>query len=201
MTDNMCIQDVLRLRYSLPRIEWLIGTISLVSLLYLSSQEIWKIVDAEPFPEVTLSGIILYVAFFLTGLILVHYYDTRKVVEERSVALAASLISITIDLFLISLSELIVLSTLQVLPQHILQATVMLIIGAMPSAMGSIVLSSLTADILRNRARKLYKEAKDLAEQMKKFETQIALSEKRHEAFRKRVEGYRKKQNDSNEEC
>lgn len=45
MTENLCVQEILQIRYSFSRIQWLIGAMSLVSILYLSSEEIWKIAD------------------------------------------------------------------------------------------------------------------------------------------------------------
>jgi len=161
LTDDLCVQKALRIRYSFPRIQWLIGTMSLVSILYLSSQEIWKIVDSEPFPEATAEGIIYYVTFFLVTLILVHYFDTKRIVQKKSVAIATSLISIAIDICLLSLSELVVLYMIQVLPQDISKGVVMLLIGAMPASLGTVVLSSLTTVSLKERVKKLRKEIEE----------------------------------------
>lgn len=66
-----------------------------------------------------MEGIICYMTFFLVVLILVHYFDTKRIVQRKSVIIATSLISIAIDLSIISLSELIVLYTIQMLPQDI----------------------------------------------------------------------------------
>lgn len=190
MTGDLCVQKALRLRYSFFRFQWLIGTMSLVSMLYLSSQEIWKIVDSEPFPEATAEGIIYYVTFFLVILILVHYFDTKRIVQKKSVAFATSLISIAIDICLLSLSELVVLYTIQVLPQDISKGVVMLLIGAMPASLGTVVLSSLTAETLKKRTKKLYEEAKALRKQTEKLEEQRKKAMEHLESLKKKKKEY-----------
>lgn len=203
MTDNLCVQEAIRLRYSFPRIEWMIGTMSLVSLLYLSSEEIWKIVDNQPFPEVTLEGFICYIIFFLSALISVHYFDTKKIVQKKTIAIATSLISIAIDLCLFSLSELVVLYTIQVLPQDISRLVVMLLIGAMPSSLGANVLSSLTGENLKKRAEKLYEEAQAIrkqAEELEKQRKKAMESLKSFEKKRREFENCYKKQDMKDED-
>ena len=159
-------------------------------MLYLSSQEIWKIVDSEPFPEATSEGIICYVTFFLVTLILVHYFDTKRIVQKNSVAIATSLISIAIDLCLLSFSELVVLYTIQVLPQDISKGVVMLLIGAMPASLGTVVLSSLTAETLKKRTKKLYEEAKALRKQTEKLEEQRKKAMEHLESLKKKKKEY-----------
>jgi hypothetical protein len=139
-------------------------------LLYLSSEEIWKIFDTEPFPEVTLQGLIYYLTFFLVTLIAVHYFDTRRIAKKKSVAVVISLISVAIDLCLISLAELVTLYAIQVLPQDISKGVIMLLIGAMPSSLGAVVLTSLTAETLKKRAKKLHKEVQALSRQTEKLD-------------------------------
>ena len=87
MIDDLCVQEALRLRYSFPRVQWLVGAMSLVSLLYLSSEEIWKIGDTEPFPEVAFQGLICYLTFFLATLISAHYIDTKRIVKKTRIKL------------------------------------------------------------------------------------------------------------------
>lgn len=186
MVGNMCIQKALRLRYSFPRIQWLIGTMSLVSVIYLSSDEIWRIVDSEPFPEARMEGIVVYVVFFLATLMVVHYLDTKKIVQQNSIAIPTSLISIAIDLCMLSLAELMVLYAIQVLPQDISKGVVILLMGAMPASLGTIVLSSLTAETLKKRAKKLHKEAQDIGRQIAKLEKERKEAMKRLELFKKR---------------
>ena len=186
MVGNMCVQKALRLRYSFPRIQWLIGTMSFVSVIYLSSDEIWRLVDSEPFPEARIEGIVVYVVFFLAILMVVHYLDTKKIVQKNSVAIPASLISIAIDLCVISLSELVVLYAIQVLPQDISKGTIMLLIGAMPASLGAIVLTSLTAETLKKRAKKLFEEAQTISRQTEKLEEQRKIAMERLKSFEKK---------------
>lgn len=203
MVDDLCVQEALRLRYSFPRIQWLIGTISLVCMLYLSSEEIWKIFDSEPFPEITFQGFIYYLTFFFVALIAVHYFDTKRLVQKNSVALATSLISIAIDICLISLSELVVLYTIQVLPQDISKGVIMLLIGAMPSSLGAIVLTSLTAETLKKRAKKLHKEVQALRKQTEKLDEKRKMTMERLKSLEKKkkeFENYFKKQGKKDED-
>ena len=176
---------------------------SLVSILYLSSEEIWKTVDTQPFPEVTWQGIIYYITFFLFFLISAHYFDTKRIVQKKSVAIATSLISIAIDLCLISLSELVVLYAIQVLPQDISKGVIMLLVGALPSALGAIVLTSLTAETLKKRAKKLHKEVQALRKQTEELEEQRKTAMERLKSFEKKkkeFKNYFKKQDRKDEE-
>ena len=203
MVEDLSVWETIRVRYSFPRIQWLIGAMSFVSMLYLSSEEIWNLVDSEPFPEVTAEGIIYYVTFFLVTLMVVHYFDTRKIVQKNSVAIVASLISIAIDLCLLSLSELIVLYAIQVLPQDISKGIVMLLIGAMPASLGTIVLTSLTAETLKKRAKKLFEEAQAISRQTEKLEKQRKMAMESLKSFEKKkreFENYFKKQDKKDED-
>lgn len=193
MTHDLCFQDTIRLRYSFPRIQWLIGAMAAASTIYLTSEEIWKLdrmINAQ--------GVACFIAFFLTGLILIHYLDMRRAgIQKKSVALAASLASIAIDVSLISLSELIVLYAIQMLPQDILNGSILLLMGALPFSMGSIVLSSLTSDVLRKRARRLYEEAREIRERIEKSETRLKRLEERIKADERKYEKLLKEKTDS----
>lgn len=180
------VLETLRLKYSFPKLQWIIGTISITSLLYLSSEEIWKTVDAKPFPEVSIEGFICYLVFFLPILAVVHYIDTKRVVQRNSVAVGASLVSIVVDISLISLAESAVLYALQVLPQDYLKAIIMLLIGALPSSVGAIVLSSLTGDVLKKRAERLHEEVQGIINQVEKLQNRIKKSRERLKNFEKK---------------
>lgn len=172
LIDDLCIQKALRLRYSLPRLHWLIGTMSLVSLLYLSSEELWNILDSERLPEINLLGFSVYLVFFLSILIAVNYWDIRRFINKKRIAISTALISVVIDLFLICLAELLVLYSIKVIPQDISKGAIMLLIGALPSSLGVIVLTSLTAESLKKRAKTLDNEAKALQKQVEELDEQ-----------------------------
>lgn len=180
------VLGTLKIKYSFPKIQWLVGTSSAVSLLYLSSQELWSMFDSKPFPEITKEGIICYLIFFFSILLLIHYGDTRKVIQKRLVALGTSLISIVLDVCVISLFELVVLVSLQVLPQNSLDTIGTLLLGAMPASIGAVALSSLTADVLKKRAEKLREEVKIVSKQVEDLQSEVRSSEKRLKAFEKK---------------
>lgn len=173
----------LKIKYSFPKFQWLAGTATLVSLLYLSSEEIWTTVDAKPFPEVSLERFVCYLVFFLAILVGIHYFDTKRVVKNNATAIAASLMSIVFDVCLISMFEFVVLFTLQVLPQDILSGIMVLLIGALPSSIGAIALSSLSTDVLKKRAEELNKEVKEITKQAESLKKQIQESKERLKDF------------------
>jgi len=175
------VLEGLRLKYSFPKFQWIVGTISLTSLIYLSSEEIWKTVYV-----VSVESFFCYSIFFLIILIIVHYIDTKRVIQDNSVAICVSLISIVFDIGIISFAELIVLYTLQVLPQDYIKVAIILLIGAMPSSTGAIVLSSMAGDVLRKRAEKLYKEIQDITKQVEKLQDQISESKEHLKSFEKK---------------
>jgi drug/metabolite transporter (DMT)-like permease len=199
----MCVQKILQVRYSSGRLLWLIGAMSLNSLLYLSSEEIWKVADGQSFPEVSYSGFVFYTLFFLSVLISANYLDIRRIALKKTVAVSVTIISIAVDISAVSFSEFLVLYTIQVLPQSYLHGIVMLLLGAMPACMGSTVLSSLTADTLKKRAEKLLKDVKEISGQVASLEKQrkkIIEDLKPFEARKRKFERHFKKENKDDDE-
>jgi FtsZ-binding cell division protein ZapB len=192
LTDDLCIQKALRIRYSLPKIHWLIGTISLASLLYISSEEIWNMFDNEPFPEINLLGFLVYMTFFMILLFFVHYNDTKKIVRRKSIVIITSIISIVVDLCLISLGELVVLNTIQVLPQDISKGVMILLIGAIPSSLGAVVLTSLTAETLKKHTKSLLKETQALRKESEELEELRNHTKELLKSFREQMNEFEK---------
>jgi fumarate reductase subunit C len=186
LSDDLSLSKAVMAQYSFPRIQWLVGAMSIVSLLYLSSEEIWRAFDSQPFPEVTSEGAVIYTIFFLAMLVLVHYYDIRRLVQRRFLAFIASSISIALDVILLSSAELVVLTTIQVLPKDISNIVFMLLIGALPSSLGVTVLTSLTSATLKKRAKKLYEEARSISQQVDELERQRKMAMKSLEQFEKK---------------
>jgi hypothetical protein len=202
MAQSLYVQKTLQIRYSYARIQWLIGAVSLGSLLYLTSDEIWRIADKQPFPEITSEGAICYMLSFLVILMFVHFYDARRIVLMKSVAIVTSLISIIIDLSVLCLFEFLTLYALQVLPQDYLQCATVLLLGAMPICLGSIVLSSLTAETLKKRTKELLKEIKEIGGEIEKLEDQRKKTMEDLKSFEKKkkeFEKYFEKQNQDEE--
>jgi len=192
LLGDLSLKDVLKYRYSYPRIQWLIGVISAIATLYLTSEEIWTVADGEPFPEVSVEGIACYSILFLAGLVITHYVDAKRITDNCLVAFVASIFSIAFDLLLISSAELAVLCVLQVTPQSILGTVTILILGALPASLGSIVLSSLTSDVLRKKARDLLERAKTLSKQIEDSEARIGALEDIVKADEKRLKEFKK---------
>ncbi len=171
------------------------------SLIYLTSEEIWKLVDGNPFPEITIEGFVAYLIIFSIGLFLIHYVDTKEIGPNNAlIVIAASIVSVLVDLFFISFSELIVLFVIQVLPQDLLKTAIMLLVGAMPISLGSVTLSSLTSEILKKHAQKLHEEVQDLVKQSTELKSQLKKSKERLELFEKRRQKFEedfKKTNDN----
>lgn len=189
MDKDVCLQRALRIRYAFPRIQWLIGVISAVSLIYLTSEELWKILDSESPSGITPESFALYLLFFTTLLLVAHVYDSRRLVGKISTILVISVISIGVDILFICIAEFIVLSAICVYPQNYLDGAVILLLGAMPASLGSIVLSSLTGEILKERARKLYKEVSDMRSEFRDLEEKRKItSETLKELEMKKVE-------------
>jgi len=78
----------------------------------------------------------------------------------------ATILSLIIDLGFILLAEFLALCSIQVLPKNIFQTLGCLFIGALPSALGVVTISSISRDYLRNRAMQLEKEVKMIKESL-----------------------------------
>ena len=180
----------LRLVYSYPRFQWLVVTMASLSLLYLSSQEIWATVDGRPYPELLNGTTVIYCAFFLIMVFLVHLNDVRDLVTRCHVMIAVTFASILIDLGLLCLSEFVTLWSIQVWPQEPLSEAKLLLVGAMPGSLGVVTLSSLTGSVLKERASKLKREVHELVKQVRNLDketesarVELAEFDKRKRAF------------------
>jgi|GEM_PF-2593859 len=198
MDEDLCLQRTLRIRYAFPRIQWLIGAISVVSLIYLTSEELWEILDPRSPSGITPESFTIYVVFFTTLLLVAHIYDTRRIARSVSTIFAASVISISVDILFICLAEFVVLTAICVYPQNYLEGIVILLLGAMPASLGSVVLSSLTGEILKERARKMYEEVKNMRKEFESLENKKkTASEALEELEKKKMEFEKKLKNDN----
>jgi len=94
----------------------------------------------------------------------------KKITQNSLTALVSSVFSMVIDLFVICASIFLVLFTIQVLPQDYLSCIFILLLGALPASLGSIVLTTLTSETLKKRAKELYKEYQDIIKQIDELE-------------------------------
>jgi len=180
------VLDVLRLRYSYPRLQWLIVTAASTCALYMSSEEIWRTVDGNPFPEVSSSTILVYAGSLSMIIFLIHVTDVRRVVSKKTDLIVATLLSMAIDLGTMAGFEFLTLWTIQVLPQEPLKIAKLLLIGMMPASLGVVTLSSLTADVLKKQISGLHLEILTLKKE-------ICILEERREEERKNLKEFQRK--------
>lgn len=174
--NMMGIWSVLKLRYSIPRIQWLVVTMASLSILYLSSEEIWSTVGDIPHPHVTNETMVIYCTFFLLIAFLVHLNDIASVASKPYVIIIVAIASISVDVGFLCLSEIMTLLSIQVLPQSPLRIAELLLLGAMPGSLGVVTLSSLTTTTLRERASRLRHEVHELAKQAEELDRKTDLA-------------------------
>jgi len=165
MSENTGLRRVFEMRYGFPRIQWLIGIVSIISLIYTTT-DLWKIVDSQPFPEIDPTGFVIYVGVFACLLIVANIYDVSRLNASTWKILLIALISTGIDLLLISSAEWLSLNAIGMFPQDYIKGTSLLLLGSLPASIGSIVLSSLTAKALKERSKKLYEEVKSMHKEL-----------------------------------
>lgn len=179
--------SALQLRYSYTRLQWMVLTVASISALYMSSQEIWTVADGRPFPELSTEWFLLYVAFFSAILFAVHLRDTKELTSRKWTMVLLSVVSIIIDICALGFAEWVVLKAIQVLPQESLSTIKILLLGAMPGALGVVTLSSLTVDILKEKASRLKQKAEEIHTQIKLLEKKREDSEADLDAFKKKM--------------
>jgi ABC-type multidrug transport system fused ATPase/permease subunit len=161
----------------------------------LSSNEIWGLFEGKTQAVIDFGGSLPYIALFLSLLIAVNYLDMNRFVHNKTVVAVISLISTGIDILFVSFSEYATLSAVQVRTQSYIQGIAVLLMGALPSCLGSVILSELTAETLKKRTERLLKEARDTSADMAKLAAQrekamqdLKLFEKRKQEFRRDFE-------------
>lgn len=171
MNDELSLNKIFHIRYGSPRIQLLLGVISATSLIYLTS-DLWKVTDSLPFPEIVSTNFWLYLELFLGLVLLSNIYDISRLTRTAWKVVLISLLVTLVDLFLVSSAEYICLVTIGVFPQDYIQGTTLLLLGALPASLGSIVLSSLTVKLLKERSKKLYREVKEMRKDFEDLQTQ-----------------------------
>ncbi|MDR2202945.1 MAG: hypothetical protein LBE76_01305 [Nitrososphaerota archaeon] len=147
---------VFKNRYSSIRILWLIGVISIVTLMYLTSSELWYSSDSLSSIVVNKSFIV-YVLVFSGIILAVTVADVCRLTKSSAVIALVSLVSVLLDIVVISVAEFLVLLSIGVFPQDYLQGASILLLGALPASLGSITLSTVTKT-LQQRNAEVYEE-------------------------------------------
>ena len=179
ITADLSLKKIIQLRYSFPRFQWLLTTISVISLVYVTS-DFWSIVDSRLFPKVIPSAFGIYVELFFGLILLSNIYDIRMLSNSKIKTVVVASFVTLMDTLLVCLIELICLLAIGVLTQDFMQDYIrvisILLLGALPASLGSIVLSSLTARVLKERSKKLLEEvtavrkAHDVSSRLRKIE-------------------------------
>lgn len=170
MVERCGIKQTFKIRYSFSHIQWLLGAVSVSALLFLSSDSIDKIWTGLPFSQV-FWNFLAYVSFFFLALFAIHYYDSIKVTSRKTVAFSVSMLTVLADITIVMFCEWLVSFSLNALSQGYLITTAILLLGAMPVCLGSIVLSSVNAESLKKQSKALLDEAQKLAKEIERLES------------------------------
>lgn len=189
---NESFIQLLQNRYDRQRLGWLVTTVAGMTLLYLSSEEIWKIADKQPFPEMCPQFLVLYSIIFGILALIIHFLDLKKTIKDVLLAFSVSFFSLLIDLFVIMFFEFIILYTIQVIPKDLISVLSLLSIGAFPSCLGVVTISSITSDYLKKRAEKLYKEIRLQKEKLDDLSNKWDERYKKFKELEKKLSEYEK---------
>ena len=157
ITADISLKKIIELRYSFPRFQWLLTTISVISLVYITS-DFWSVAGSRLFPEVIPCSFGIYVAVFLGLILLVNIHDISILSNSKTKNLVASSFVTFMDTLLLCLIELMCLLAIGAVVQDYIRVVSILLLGALPASLGSIILSSLTARVLKERSKKLLEE-------------------------------------------
>jgi hypothetical protein len=155
------IKGIMILRYSFPRLQWLLTTFSAISLLYITS-DFWTVAEFRLFPKVIPWLFIVYLVFFLGLIMLVNFYDISKLSNHRPKNIFVAFLVTVFDTSAICAVEFLCLVAIGAIMQDYITVASILLLGALPASLGSIVLSSLTARALNERSKKLLDEVTEM---------------------------------------
>jgi len=186
MDRDVRLAGAFRLRYSYERLQWLLTTISAMSLLTFSAQELWQRNVTGLCHHVEFSWFFVYAILFTVAILYVNMKDFRRICERRTTTIVCAVFSMIIDLTLLSSSEFFVLLIINQLSPDLLRSFLCILLIVLPLSLGELTLSSLTTEYLKKRAKKLRSELIDLRKGIRELE------EKR-EDLRKKVEELERK--------
>jgi hypothetical protein len=170
MTD-LSLKTLLRVRYSFPRIQWLVGIISAVTLIFLASA-LGQPSLPNFLPKVQPYYFLLYFIIFFCMIIDINLIDISRINDNQWKTVFLSMIVTIADLTVISSAELLCLLVLGAFPQDYINGLFILLLFAFPASLGTIVLSSLTTRELKNQSQKLYEELKQLHKKLDQIDSE-----------------------------
>lgn len=189
MTLDLGLIEALRLRYSYERLQWLMTAISGLAILTFSAQELWAQTGVGLCYQVNLHAFYLYTILFVFTIFYANVKDFQKILERTINVVSCALVSMILDLSLLSLSEFLILSIINQIAPDLLRSFISIFIIVLPLSLGELTLSSLTIEYLRKRADRLRTEIARLKNQFSGLEKQREEGEKKlRELEKKRAE-------------
>jgi hypothetical protein len=169
----------------------MLTVISVIALVYVGS-DFGKIVEGRLFPQVIPVTFWFYLTLFFGIIYLVNVYDVSKLTTSNWKVLVVSFASTFLDTFLICSVELVCLLAIGVFVQDYIQLISILLLGALPASLGSIILTSLTARAMKERSKRLLEETiamrKENDRAMERRRNVVKQSEERQEETDKLIE-------------
>lgn len=157
-----------------------------------SADELWAGNNQGLCYTINLSIFYLYVALFITVILLANIVDYRKICERKVVLISCSLVSVVFDLGILSISEFLILLTIDQIARDLLTSSVCILLIALPWCLGEITMSSLTIRYLKQRVEKLHKEISKLRKEAENLEKQTKRGKKKLEELEKRRREFQK---------
>lgn len=173
-SDKECFLTQVNNLYTTEKWQWLGASVAGVTLLYLTSEELWNMFNGKTLPEMSDVGLVVFSLFFALILSWVRYNEmVSTVTEDRGKCLAFTVTTLLIDLMFITSAEMVVTACIQTLPTNTKLIPGFLITGALPVCLGVGTikrLSSSKLDKLRAKRIKLDKMNQALDEAFLKEE-------------------------------
>ncbi len=134
-----------------------------IGMLYLTSDEIWTLMNGT-LQEIPYINIIRYCKLFAVLNILIYTIDNMRYKQGLILTILISMLSLVIDLFPIIGMEYFMLCTINKVPTDSASLWSTLFIGALPSCLGVFSINSVTSDTLEERVKKLTKDVNELSD-------------------------------------
>jgi len=178
--------------YNPKKLRWLIVSITTIMIIYLTSEEIWKINDNFITQQEKINHIFVYSIVFTFLTIILLTYNIHSISKNIFQAVFVSIITLIVDITILGFSEYFMLSTIKVLPKDITSVLMVILIGAFPINLGVITLDVITSKYLKREAEKLFEEVKNLSISVsnleKEWEIKLEDYKKFEEKFKKLIE-------------
>lgn len=161
--DKNTIPDQIFNLYTTEKKQWLGASIAGVTLLYLTSEEIWKMFDGSPSPEMSFVGMVVFSLLFLSGLYLVRYNDIlTNVTKDERKSILFTVSTLLIDLLVVLFVEIIVVCANETIPTDINLIPGFLLTGALPICLGVGSIKTMSSSRLKKECEELLEEITSL---------------------------------------